>query len=131
LLYEIECITKFRKKQWRNELFWNRKQAHEGKERLPGPKGIPGPVGRYMVVQMKKDPDWVWRLKGVVRPAGEKKTFYCRVFSEAQVAQAGVKVKDWASLDDHPALILWEGYFDEKTNEVRNEKFVQDSNSPK
>ena len=112
-------------------MFWNRKQAQEGKKRLPGPKGIPGPVGSYMVVQMKKDPDWVWQLKGVVRPAGEKKTFYCRVFSEAQVAQAGVKVKDWASLDDHPALILWEGYFDEKTNEVRNEKFVQDSNSPK
>jgi hypothetical protein len=111
-------------------MFWNRKQAQEGKKRLPGPKGIPGPVGSYMVVQMKKDPDWVWQLKGVVHPAGEKKTFYCRVFNDAQAAQAGVKVKDWTSLDDHPALILWEGYFDEKTNTVRDEKFVKDSNSP-
>jgi hypothetical protein len=84
-----------------------------------------------MVVQLKKDPDWVWQLKGVVRPAGEKKTFYCRVFNEAQAAQAGVKVKDWTSLDNHAALILWEGYFDEKTNEVRNEKFAKDSNSLK
>jgi hypothetical protein len=84
-----------------------------------------------MVVQMKKDPDWVWGLKGVVRPAGEKKTFYCRVFNEAQAAQAGFKVRDWASLDDHPALILWEGYFDEKTNEVRNDKFVKEPDSPR
>lgn len=112
-------------------MFWNRKQAREGEERLPGPKGIPTPVGSYMAVQMKKDPDWVWQLKGVIRPAGEKKTFYCRVFHEVQAAQAGVKVKDWTSFDGHPALILWEGYFDEKTYLVRNEKFAKGSNSSK
>ena len=111
-------------------MFWNHKQAEEGKEKLPGPKGIPGPVGSYMVVQMKKDPDWVWQLRGVARPAGKKKAFYCRVFSEAQVAQAGVNVKSWTSLDDHPDLILWEGYFDKQTNTVRDEKFVKPSNSP-
>jgi hypothetical protein len=120
---------KFKKRQRRDEMFWDRKQR-EGKEvTLPGPKAIPDTVGRHMVVQEKADPDWVWQLRGVVRPAGGKKTFYCRVFNEAQVAQAGVKVKDWTSLNDHPALILREGYFNEKTNEVRNEKFVKDSNS--
>jgi hypothetical protein len=111
-------------------MFWSRKQAQDRKERLAGAKGIPGLVGSYMVVHMKKDPDWVWQLRGAVRPVGEKKTFHCRVFHEAQAAQAGVKVKDWTSLDDHPALILWEGYFDEKTNEVRNEKFVREPNFP-
>ncbi len=110
-------------------MFWKRKETNGGMEKLPGPKRIPGPVGSYMVVQMKKDPDWVWQLKGVVRPAGEKKSFYCRIFDEAQVAQAGVKVKDWTSLDDHPDLILWEGYFHEKTNVVRNEKFLKPSGS--
>ena len=108
-------------------MFWKRKETKEGEEKLPGPKGIPGPVGSYMVVQMKKDPDWVWQLKGVVRSAGEKKTFYCRVFDEAQVAKAGVKVKDWTSLDDRPDLVLWEGYFEPKKNTVRNEKFVKPS----
>jgi hypothetical protein len=83
-----------------------------------------------MVVEEKKNPDWVWNLKGVVRPAGKKKVFYCRVFDEAQAAQAGVKVKDWTSLDDYPDLILWEGYFDKETNTVRREKFVKPSNSP-
>ena len=43
-------------------MFWNRKQMQEGEERLPGPKGIPGPVESYMVVKMEKDPDWVWRV---------------------------------------------------------------------
>jgi hypothetical protein len=110
--------------------FWNRKGAQEGEERLPGPKEIPQPVGSYMVVQMKKDPNRVWQLKGVVRPAAENGTFYCRVFDKAQVAEAGLKVKDWTSLDTHPELILWEGYFDKGTNKVRDEKFVKRSNSP-
>jgi hypothetical protein len=109
--------------------FWKHEKSKEGEVRLPGPKGIPELVGRYMVVQEKKHPYWVWKLKGVVRPAG-KKAFYCRVFDEPQAAEAGVKVKDWTSLDDHPDLILWEGYFDKETNTVRREKFIKPSNSP-
>jgi len=110
-------------------MFWKRKETKEGEVKLPKPKGIPEPVGRYMVVQMNKDPNWVWSLKGAVRPAGKKKAFYCRVFAEGQVAQAGVRVKDWTSLDEHPELILWEGYFDMETMQVRPEKFVKPSNS--
>jgi hypothetical protein len=113
----------------RDEMFWKREKTKEGEVKLPGPKEIPELAGRYMVVQEKKDPDWVWKLKGVVRPAG-KKAFYCRVFDEAQVVQAGVKVKDWTSLDDHPDLILWEGHFDKEKNTVSHEKFVKPSNSP-
>jgi hypothetical protein len=82
-----------------------------------------------MVVEEKQDPDVVWNLKGVLRPTEKKKAFYCRVFSEAQAAQAGVKVKNWHSLDDHSALILWEGYFDAETNTARREKFVEPSSS--
>ena len=110
-------------------MFWKRKETKEGEVKLPGPKGIPESVGSHMVVEEKKDPDWVWNLKGVVRPTEKKKAFYCRVFSEAQAAQAGVKVKDWTSLDDHSDLILWEGYFDKETNMVRREKFAKPSSS--
>jgi len=108
-------------------MFWKRKEMKEEEVRLPAPKGIPELVGRHMVVEEKKNPDWVWKLKGVVRPAGKKKEFYCRVFDESQVAQAGVKVKDWTSLDEHPDLILWEGYVDKETNRARREKFVKPS----
>ena len=111
-------------------MFWNRKQTKEGEIRLPGPKEIPDLAARYMVVKDKKNPDWVWKLKSVVRPAGKEKAFYCRVFDEAQAQQAGVKIKDWTSLEKHPELILWEGYFDKETNTARPEKFLTPSNVP-
>jgi hypothetical protein len=111
-------------------MFWKRQATKEGEEKLPGPKAIPYPAGRHMVVEEKKCPDWVWQLKGVVRPAGKKKAFYCRIFSEAQVEKAGVKVKGWISLDDHPDLIMWEGHFDEGTNTVCCEKYIKPANPP-
>jgi len=110
-------------------MFWKRGKTKEGEVKLPGPKSIPELPGRHMVIEEKKDPNWVWNLKAVVRPAEKKEAFYCRVFNPARVAQAGVKVKDWTSLEDHPDLILWEGYFDKKTNTVRREKFAKPSSS--
>jgi len=110
-------------------MFLKRQEAKEGKVKLPGPKEIPELVGRYMVVQMQKNPDWVWKLKGVVRPTEKKKAFYCRVFDQGQTTAAGVSVKDWTSLNEHPELILWEGYFDKETLEARLVKFVEPSHS--
>ena len=106
-------------------MFWKRKETGEGEAKLPGPKEIPYPAGRNLVVEEKKDPDWVWKLKGVVRPAGKKKAFYCRIFSQSQVEEAGVQIKDWTSLDNHPELIIWEGFFDEEKNIVNREKYVK------
>ena len=105
-------------------MFWRHKQVKEGEVKLPRPKEIPGPVGSFMVVQMQKDPEWVWGLKGVVRPAEKKKAFYCRIFDEIQTRKVNVKVENWTTLDGHPELILWEGYFDKETNIARSEKFV-------
>lgn len=64
---------------------------------------------------MKKDPDWVWNLKAVIREkekARDRHVFDVRVFQETQAAQKGVKVKDWTTFDEHPDLILFEGWFD-------------------
>ena len=105
--------------------FWEHGKTNEGEERLPGPRDIPQAVGTYLVVNEKQKPDWVWQLKGVVRPTKKKKAFYCRVFSDAAAVQAGVKIRDWSSLDEHLDLILWEVYFDNETRMVRPEKFVK------
>ena len=105
--------------------FWEREKTNEGEVRLPGPKGIPFVVGRHLVVEENKDPNSVWKLKGVVRPTEKKNVFFCRVFDEAKVARAGVKVKDWSSLDEHPDLIFWEGCFDKETTTARAEKFAK------
>jgi hypothetical protein len=94
-------------------MFWKKK-------RLPRPKDIPELIGRYLIRQMKKEPDWVWKLKGVVRPRLEgKDAFDFRVFDEAQVAAKKVTVKDYTSLDEHPDLILYQGRFDKKSGEVQ------------
>ena len=92
-------------------------------EKLSGPKEIPDPVGRYLVVDKRRDPDWVWKLKVVVRqsPKG-KKVFDVRVFDETQVRQEGVKIKDWTTLDEHPDLILYEGWFDKNSMRAQLEE---------
>jgi hypothetical protein len=105
--------------------FWKNEKTEAGEERLPGPKGIPFEVGRHLVVEENKDANLVWKLKGLVRPTKKKKAFYCRVFDETKAAQAGVKVKDWNSLDEHLDLIFWEGSFDKETNMARTETFVK------
>jgi hypothetical protein len=104
--------------------FWEHEKNKTGEERLPRPDEIPQSIGIYLAVKENKDPKWVWKLKGVVRPTEKKSAFYCRLFDEAKAAKTGVNVKDWHSLDEHLDLIIWEGYFDKKTNVVRPEKFT-------
>jgi hypothetical protein len=102
-------------------MFWKHKEAEEGVAKLPGPSGIPELVGRHLVVEMGKDPDWVWHLKGAVRRRSKSKTedsFDVRVFDAAKAAAKKVTVEDYTSLDEHPDLILYEGFFDKKCTKV-------------
>jgi len=99
--------------------FWKKKSAKvelsEAKEeKLSKPKDIPEPVGRYLVVYLGKNPDWVWELKSVVRRQAEKQRYDVRVFDEIQAR--GVSVRDYTTLDEHPELILFEGWYDKKSN---------------
>ena len=92
-------------------------------KRGPKLKGIPELVGRHLAADLKKSPDWVWKLKGVVRQRGEgKDTFDVRVFDEAEVAAKKVTITDYASLDEHPELILYEGWFNKKSMQVEIEE---------
>jgi hypothetical protein len=34
---------------------------------------LPDRVGRYLVTQLKEDPDWVWSPKAALRPKAEEK----------------------------------------------------------
>jgi hypothetical protein len=80
------------------------------------PKEIPDPVGRYMVVNMNQDPDWVWNLKYVSRPVENRnKVFYIRVFSVIETTRRGATVMNYESLDDHPELVLCSGVLDKYT----------------
>lgn len=107
-----------------NWKFWQKQSEETGPAgaapvKLSGPKAMPDPVGRYLVVHLKKDPDWVWKLECVVRPRAEGKNVNdIRVFDANQVYAKNVHVKNYLSLDGHPDLILYEGWYDKKTMKV-------------
>jgi hypothetical protein len=99
--------------------FWKKKPATEARsntEKLHRPQDIPQAVGRDLIVNMGKNPDWVWRLKCVVRrQESEKSRYDFRVYDETEVAKAQVKVRDYTSFDEHLELILFHGWFDKKS----------------
>ena len=95
-------------------MFWKHKEGE-----LPPPKEIPRSVRECLVSQKKMDTDLPQVLKAVVRksPKGEKR-FDVRVFDPAQEQVKKVTIRDYTSLDEHPALILYEGWFDEQSKQV-------------
>jgi hypothetical protein len=86
--------------------------------KLPKPKDLPERIGIHMVTQLKLDPDWVWSLKGVVRPATEKNNFEIRIFDPKEAVISDMVVRDYNSLDDNPEMILFEGGFNKNTGWV-------------
>ena len=96
-------------------MFWG-KRANG----LLPPKSIPDAVGRYLVVSLGKNPDWVWNLKAVMRSNGtDKDSFEVRVFDPSQVAERGIKVRDYTTFNEHPEMILYEGWFNKRTFESK------------
>ena len=109
--------------------FWEKKSESEKSsqqkaKKLPRPRAIPEAVGRYLVVQMTKDPNWVWSLRSVIRKReGESpSSYHFRLYEDGKVAGKGVIVKDFNSFDAHPDLVLFQGWFDKKSMEVHMEK---------
>jgi len=84
-------------------------------EKLTKPHNLPQAVGRD-IINLGKDPDWVWHLKSVVRPShNEKDRYDVRVFDETQASSRGASIENYNSLDQHPELILFEGWYDRKS----------------
>ncbi len=106
-------------------MFWNKwfkKNVLDPsqKSRLKPPIHLPHQVGRYLVVNLGKDPDWVWELKAVVTPVegGKKSVRRFRVYDPVQSARQWIKISNYHSLDAYPGLVLYEGEFDKDTNAV-------------
>lgn len=102
-----------------NWKFWKTGNKNgQGSSRLPKPKDLPDRVGIHMVTQLKLDPDWVWSLKGVMRPATEKNNFEIRIFDPKEAVISDLVIRDFNSLDDNPEMILFEGCFNKNTGWV-------------
>ncbi len=104
---------------------WGKKSAkeEEKKEKLSGPREIPGPVQSYLVAERKIDPDLVKLLKAVIHKGetGEA-PLNIRVFDNSEALAKKVQVKDYTSLDEHPDLMIYEGWFDERSKQVKLEE---------
>ena len=88
--------------------FWKK-----SKSGLPGPKELPTPVGRDIVTKLGGSPEKIWDdFRAVSRPReGYEDTFEVRVFNKAQAASQKITVEDYNSLNEHPELILYEGWY--------------------
>lgn len=99
-------------------------QKHKKEEeKLPGPKEIPGLVQNHLIAEKKMGPDLAKILKAVVyrSPRGER-AFNVRIFDESEAGAKKIQVKDYTSLDEHPDLIIYEGWFDEAAKQVELEE---------
>ncbi len=53
---------------------------------------------------------------------GNKPVTFMRVFKLSEVAKKGVEVTGWETFDQHPELVLFEGYLNKNSNEAHLER---------
>ena len=102
-------------------MFWKKKAETSGPQasKLPAPKYMPDLVGGHLVTDFNKNPDWVWKLKAVVRRrSDDKDTFDIRIFDDVEAATKNIKVRNYLSLDEHPELVLYEGWFNNESRQM-------------
>ena len=109
-------------------MFWKEKESGtetpKPKSRLHGPQGIPTTINVRLVVDLKVDPGYARELKAVIKPDPErgKDTIDFRIYDPGQAKAKELKVVDYTSFDDHQDLILFEGWFDQRSNKVEVER---------
>jgi hypothetical protein len=102
-----------------NWKFWQKNNASQEARGLTKPKDLPEALGRYLVVDLQKDPDWVWTLKAAMRRREEDRDIKdLRIFHPDRAMAAGVTVRNYLSLDDAPDLILYEGWLNTRTQQM-------------
>jgi hypothetical protein len=95
------------------------KTSTKNEEKLRKPQTIPDPVQKYMVSEYKLPADLVALLKAVLRKSStEENTFDVRIFDESDSVARKITVKDFATLDEHPELTLYEGSYDDLSKKV-------------
>lgn len=112
--------------------FWQKNEtaaapSGDKTQRRGKPRDLPPEVGRHLVVEQGLDPDWIWSLTCVRKPIeNSKSAFDIRIFSSENVAQHGVKVRDYASLDNHMDLVIFAGWYEKETRSVQLERLIKE-----
>jgi hypothetical protein len=104
--------------------FWRKRHlaidgSNAPKIKMSGPKELPDALGIYLVTHEKRDPDWTWSLRCMLRRQPDKQSSYdFRVFNPIQEGIETIYIKDFSSLDHHPEFILFQGSYDKRTCKV-------------
>ena len=89
-------------------------------------KEISGGVWGHLVSAHKIDVDTLTNeIRCVERDGfleGKGKVNFLRIFRPKEAASKGIEVTAWETFDQHPELILFEGYLNNYTNEAYLEK---------
>ncbi len=95
--------------------FWE-KEKSQNTVKAGKPVELPSSVGKYLVVNLKYDPDWVWNLKAVTMAKEDRKGFFIfRIFDPDFTGLRGVKIQNYTSLDNHPELVYFDGWYDKNS----------------
>jgi hypothetical protein len=106
-------------------MFWGKKSVKEEAkgERLPGPQAIPGLVQKHLADERKMDPALMEFLEAVVLKSATQETgANIRLFDPSEALAKKVEVKDYTSLDERPDLVIYEGWFNEGSKQVKLEE---------
>jgi len=104
------------------KMFWGKKSVKE-EEKHSGPRAIPELVQKHLVAEWKMDPVLVKLLKAVALKSATKETgLNIRVFDDSEAIAKKVQVNDYTSLDERPDLIIYDGWFDEESKQVKLEE---------
>ena len=109
-----------------NLKFWKKENGANSTpkvERKFRPKELPQAIGLHLIVRLKQDPDWVWTLRFAIQTrADDRHVVNFRIYDPLEVRNEDVKVVRYESLDEHPELILYEGWFDLSSEQYLCEK---------
>ena len=96
-----------------------------------GPKDIPGWVYVHLVTTLKVPAENLTGLRSVQKMGfceGKLVTFI-RIY-DPRTSEEAWRVKDFTSLDQHPELILYEGYWEKGSDRVYLERKTAPKHSP-
>ncbi len=106
-------------------MFWSKRSEKEEakEERLRGPQAVPELVQAHLVAETKMDPVLARVLKDVVlKSATQDNGWKIRIFDDSEALAQKVQVKNYTSLDEHPDLVIYDGWFDERSKQVKLEE---------
>lgn len=99
-------------------MFWRKGKEDAPKVKKVKPKEIPGGAWGHLVSAHHIDVDTLskWRCVDLPGEANGQPVMLLRIFNPKTVQEKGVVIEGWATFDEHPELILFEGYLDRRNN---------------